>query len=133
MQRALPVLLPAHTPATHQQPQASVCEHEPTPHYQQPQASVSEHEARHSGAAEPRQGAQEALMASRSGRLAQIDSTVERKSDARCGRFTSQACQSACKIDPKSASNFDPLEGRRAVVLAPSQRVGVAETGRARV
>jgi hypothetical protein len=49
----VPVLLaqPAHTPATPQQPQASVGEHKPT--HQQPQASVSEHEneheARHSG------------------------------------------------------------------------------------
>jgi hypothetical protein len=42
-------------------------------------------------------------------------------------------CQSACKIDPGSATNFDPLEARRAVALAPSERVGVAETGRARV
>jgi hypothetical protein len=43
-------------------------------------------------------------------------------------------CQSAFKFDPASASNFDPL-GRRAlaVALAPSELVGVAETGRARV
>ena len=42
-------------------------------------------------------------------------------------------CQSAFKIDPASASNFDPL-GRRvlAVALAPSELVGVAETVRAR-
>ena len=42
-------------------------------------------------------------------------------------------CQSAFKIDPASASNFDPF-GRRvlAVALAPSELVGVAETVRAR-
>ena len=34
----------------------------------------------------------------------------------------------------QSASNFDPLERRvRAVALAPSELVGVAETARARV
>jgi hypothetical protein len=43
-------------------------------------------------------------------------------------------CQSAAKFDPRSASNFDPLWRRAlAVALAPSERVGVAETGRARV
>src|SRR4051812_38131133 len=43
-------------------------------------------------------------------------------------------CQSASKFDPRSASNFDPLERRvRAAVLAPSELVGVAETARARV
>ncbi len=43
-------------------------------------------------------------------------------------------CQSAFKIDPRSASNFDPLWRRvRAVAVAPSELVGVAETGRARV
>ena len=43
-------------------------------------------------------------------------------------------CQSAFKFDPVSASNFDPL-GRRVltVALAPSELVGVVETGRARV
>jgi hypothetical protein len=43
-------------------------------------------------------------------------------------------CQSAFKFDPRSASNFDPLDRRvRAVALAPSELVGVAETARARV
>src|SRR5712692_10191824 len=43
-------------------------------------------------------------------------------------------CQSASNFDPRSASNFDPLERRvRAVALAPSELVGVAETARARV
>ena len=43
-------------------------------------------------------------------------------------------CQSASKFDPRSASNFDPLERRvRAVALAPAELVGVAETARARV
>ena len=43
-------------------------------------------------------------------------------------------CQSASKFDPRSASNFDPLERRvRAVALAPSELVGVAETARVRV
>ena len=43
-------------------------------------------------------------------------------------------CQSAFKFDPRSASNFDPLERRvLAVALAPSELVGVAETARARV
>ena len=44
------------------------------------------------------------------------------------------ACQSAFKFDPRSASNFDPLDRCvRAVALAPSELVGVAETARARV
>src|SRR3954465_1370489 len=43
-------------------------------------------------------------------------------------------CQSASKFDPRSASNFDPLERRvLAIALAPSELVGVAETARARV
>ena len=43
-------------------------------------------------------------------------------------------CQSASNFDPRSASNFDPLERPvRVVALAPSELVGVAETGRARV
>jgi transposase len=43
-------------------------------------------------------------------------------------------CQSASNIDPRSASNFDPLERRvLAVALAPSELVGVAETARARI
>ena len=43
-------------------------------------------------------------------------------------------CQSACKFDPASASNFDPFGRRvRVVAIAPSELVGVAETGRARV
>jgi len=43
-------------------------------------------------------------------------------------------CQSACKIDPRSASNFDPLRPRvLTVALAASELVGVAETLRARV
>ena len=37
--------------------------------------------------------------------------------------------QSAFKFDPRSASNFDPLERRvRAVAVAPSELAGVAET-----
>jgi hypothetical protein len=45
-----------------------------------------------------------------------------------------EACQSAFKFDPVSASNFDPFERRvLAVALAPSELVGVAETVRARV
>jgi hypothetical protein len=47
---------------------------------------------------------------------------------------TRDECQSARKFDPISASNFDPFERRaRAVALAPSELVGVAETARARV
>ena len=43
-------------------------------------------------------------------------------------------CQSARKVDPASASNFDPFERcARAVALAPSELVGVAKTARARV
>jgi len=50
------------------------------------------------------------------------------------GRNERFGCQSASKFDPRSASNFDPFERRvRAVALAPSELVGVAETGRARV
>src|SRR5258708_3253783 len=49
-------------------------------------------------------------------------------------RRARRACQSASNFDPRSASNFDPLERRvRAVALAPSELVGVAETARARV
>src|SRR5258708_30959143 len=49
------------------------------------------------------------------------------------GRKGPHACQSASNFDPRSASNFDPLERRvRAVALAPSELVGVAETARAR-
>jgi RecA-family ATPase len=49
-------------------------------------------------------------------------------------RLLDAYCQSASKFDPRSASNFDPLERRaRTVALAPSELVGVAETGRARV
>jgi hypothetical protein len=40
----------------------------------------------------------------------------------------------AAKTGCQTASNFDPLERRvRAVALAPSELVGVAETARARV
>ena len=43
-------------------------------------------------------------------------------------------CQSAPKIDPVSASNFDPFERRGlAVALGSSELAGVAETRRARV
>ena len=43
------------------------------------------------------------------------------------------ACQSAFKFDPVSASNFDPFERRGlAVALASSELAGVAETWRAR-
>ena len=43
-------------------------------------------------------------------------------------------CQSAPKIDPVSASNFDPLVRRGLIVaLGSSELVGVAETRRARV
>src|SRR5712671_104104 len=50
------------------------------------------------------------------------------------GRRIVAECQSASNFDPRSASNFDPLERRvRAVALAPSELVGVAETARARV
>src|SRR6266404_3631646 len=56
------------------------------------------------------------------------------KADAHKARFGAFGCQSASKFDPRSASNFDPLERRvRAVALAPSELVGVAETARARV
>src|SRR5271156_4066667 len=45
--------------------------------------------------------------------------------------FAAPKCQSASKFDPRSASNFDPLCRRvLAVVLAPSELVGVAETAR---
>jgi CheY-like chemotaxis protein len=48
--------------------------------------------------------------------------------------LAADSCQSAFKFDPRSASNFDPLWRRvLTVALAPSELVGVAETGRARV
>jgi hypothetical protein len=44
------------------------------------------------------------------------------------------ACQSACKFDPSSASNFDPLARRGLpVALVSSELAGIAETRRARV
>ncbi len=53
---------------------------------------------------------------------------------ARSSTFLTEVCQSEPKFDPRSASNFDPLWRRvLAVALAPSERVGVAETARARV
>src|SRR5258708_1836855 len=52
----------------------------------------------------------------------------------RAAHANKSPCQSASNFDPRSASNFDPLERRvRAVALAPSELVGVAETARARV
>jgi hypothetical protein len=43
-------------------------------------------------------------------------------------------CQSACKFDPVSASNFDPFERRvLTVALVSSELAGIAETKRARV
>ena len=43
-------------------------------------------------------------------------------------------CQSACKFDPSSASNFDPFERRGLVAaLGSSELAGIAETRRARV
>ena len=49
-------------------------------------------------------------------------------------QFIPDACQSAFKFDPVSASNFAPFERRfLTVALASSELVGVAETGRARV
>ena len=43
-------------------------------------------------------------------------------------------CQSAPKLDPSSASNFDPFERRDLLVaLGASELAGVAETRRARV
>src|ERR1700691_5872303 len=42
-------------------------------------------------------------------------------------------CQSACKFDPVSASNFDPFERPvLTIALASSELAGVAETWRAR-
>src|SRR5262249_28122194 len=49
-------------------------------------------------------------------------------------RILNDACQSASKFAPRSASNFDPFGRRvRTVALAPSELVRVAETARARV
>ena len=43
-------------------------------------------------------------------------------------------CQSACKFDPSSASNFDPLVRRVLLVaLVSSELAGIAEARRARV
>src|ERR1700730_11803670 len=50
------------------------------------------------------------------------------------GSATVNRCQSASDRDPRSASNRDPLVLRFGrLALAPSELVGVAETGRARV
>jgi hypothetical protein len=59
-----------------------------------------------------------------------LDSTAR----ARVRLLGNTGCQSASKFDPRSASNFDPLERRvRTVALAASELVGIAETARARV
>ncbi|MGX1058830.1 aspartate aminotransferase-like enzyme [Bradyrhizobium japonicum] len=43
-------------------------------------------------------------------------------------------CQSACKFDPSSASNFDPFPRRGLLVaLVSSELAGIAEARRARV
>ncbi|WP_246773995.1 hypothetical protein [Bradyrhizobium diazoefficiens] len=43
-------------------------------------------------------------------------------------------CQSACKFDPSSASNFDPFARRALLVaLVSSELAGIAEARRARV
>jgi hypothetical protein len=50
------------------------------------------------------------------------------------GLIAGQDCQSASDRDPRSASNKDPLVLRFGrLALAPSELLGVAETGRARV
>jgi 2-methylisocitrate lyase-like PEP mutase family enzyme len=50
------------------------------------------------------------------------------------GEDAALACQSACNIDPVSASNFDPFERRvLTVALVSSELAGIAETKRARV
>jgi hypothetical protein len=44
-----------------------------------------------------------------------------------------EVCQSASKIDPRSASKIDPLgDEELTVALAPAELVGVVEPGRAR-
>jgi hypothetical protein len=44
------------------------------------------------------------------------------------------SCQSACKFDPSSASNFDPFARRGLLVaLVSSELAGIAEARRARV
>ena len=54
----------------------------------------------------------------------------------RCGGKPPKAelCQSACKFDPSSASNFDPFVRRGlTVALGSLELAGIAETRRARV
>jgi hypothetical protein len=47
---------------------------------------------------------------------------------------TRPGCQSACKFDPSSASNFDPFPRRGLLVaLVSSELAGIAEARRARV
>lgn len=47
---------------------------------------------------------------------------------------TEEYCQSACKFDPSSASNFDPFVRRVLLVaLVSSELAGIAEARRARV
>jgi transposase-like protein len=49
-------------------------------------------------------------------------------------RRTEVVCQSACKFDPSSASNFDPFARRALLVaLVSSELAGIAEARRARV
>lgn len=48
--------------------------------------------------------------------------------------FKDEDCQSACKFDPSSASNFDPLARRGLLVaLVSSELAGIAEARRTRV
>ena len=70
-------------------------------------------------------------LAARLQGVAEPDSVVIAESTRKL--IGSLFCQSAFKFDPRSAPNFDPLERRvRAVAVAPSELVGVAETARAR-
>jgi hypothetical protein len=69
-----------------------------------------------------------------SGRPSSVSAAPAVNAKDRCQSASNFDPHSASSTDPRSASSFDLLERRvRAVALAPSELVGVAETGRARV
>src|SRR6266849_1447354 len=107
------------------------------PEVGEPRAHRLVSEGRHGGAIEP---GDDILWRTRwrpkglpVGKIEPRQAGLIHRRDIRCRRHAAlgRDCQSASNFDPRSASNFDPLERRvRAVALAPSELVGVAETAR---
>ncbi|WP_235782811.1 hypothetical protein [Bradyrhizobium murdochi] len=62
------------------------------------------------------------------------EAAIAKRLDQLDRRIARLECQSACKFDASSASNFDPFARRGlAVALGSSELAGIAETRRARV